>query len=557
MSDGAKSSLFHEPELGKFDKKRYLRDIFDFMNGSLRLFDSSSKAISFENELISLQPKLAHESLSEIFDHLSMSTICSDSSAPIDFKKLDFLIFANQSKPIGYLSIGLFDTTIKVIDLKIDAKLKVAQYIGDTFKVLLAWLFETTNLDSIDVNFNEMYRSMAAQVLSDSSMVMKDSSDVTPIQLRARPIPPKDVKIILTAGPAITSIERNFAANAAAFGWNAHHSDYLSEFENQFARYVGAEYAVATSSCTGALHLSLLALGIGPGDEVIVPSITWVATASAVKYVGAKPVFADVDLLSWTIELESIKKVTSKKTKAIIPVHLYGYAANMPAIVEFAAKKGLFVIEDAAPAIGTTIEGRAAGTFGQIGCFSFQGAKMLVTGEGGMVVTNSKLLHDKVRKLQDHGRVPGTFWIDQIGHKYKLSNVAASIGLAQLTSVERQIHKKRMNNLEYRNELSANSRIIFQEEIENSRSICWMTSIMIPGVNRTKLFEYLKSHGIDTRPTFPEISSYPIWDKENKDKFSNADQIAEFGINLPSGVNLTKDQIIFVSRTILKFMEIE
>ena len=441
--------------------------------------------------------------------------------------------------------------------MKIDAKLKVAQYIGDTFKVLLAWLFETTNLDSIDVNFNEMYRSMAAQVLSDSSMVMKDSSDATPIQLRARPIPPKDVKIILTAGPAITSIERNFAANAAAFGWNAHHSDYLSEFENQFARYVGAEYAVATSSCTGALHLSLLALGIGPGDEVIVPSITWVATASAVKYVGAKPVFADVDLLSWTIELESIKKVTSKKTKAIIPVHLYGYAANMPAIVEFAAKKGLFVIEDAAPAIGTTIEGRAAGTFGQIGCFSFQGAKMLVTGEGGMVVTNSKLLHDKVRKLQDHGRVPGTFWIDQIGHKYKLSNVAASIGLAQLTSVERQIHKKRMNNLEYRNELSANSRIIFQEEIENSRSICWMTSIMIPGVNRTKLFEYLKSHGIDTRPTFPEISSYPIWDKVNKDKFSNADQIAEFGINLPSGVNLTKDQIIFVSRTILKFMEME
>jgi perosamine synthetase len=172
-----------------------------------------------------------------------------------------------------------------------------------------------------------------------------------------------------------------------------------------------------------------------------------------------------------------------------------------------------------------------------------------------MVVTDSKLLYNRLRKLQEHGRVPGTFWIDEIGHKYKLSNLAASIGLAQLTSVERQIHKKRLNNLEYKRELSSNSRIIFQEEIPNSRSICWMTSIIIPKVNRTKLFSHLKLSGIDTRPTFPRISTYPIWGKEYKNAFSNAEQIAEFGINLPSGVNITKEQIVFISRTILEFLD--
>jgi perosamine synthetase len=555
MSDAIKQSLFHEPKLGKFDKQKYLSDIFDFMIGSVNLFDSSSKAISFEGELITLQPRLKNELVSEIFNNQVMSSICIEQNLDLMFKRLDFLIFANQSKPIGYLSLGLFDCRIKIVDFRIDTTLENIQNIGNTIKVLLAWLFETTNLDAIDLKFIGNYESIAVQLIQDLNIGTKNNDELNSNQIKTQPIRPKDVNLILTAGPAITSVERNFAANAAAFGWNAHHSDYLSEFEKHFARYVGAEYAVATSSCTGALHLSLLALGIGPGDEVVVPDITWVATASAVKYVGATPVFADVDLLSWTIDIESIKKVTTKKTKAIIPVHLYGYAANMPAIIEFASKKGLFVIEDAAPAIGTTIEGRAAGTFGQIGCFSFQGAKMLVTGEGGMVVTDSKLLYNRLRKLQDHGRVPGTFWIDEIGHKYKLSNLAASIGLAQLTSVERQIHKKRLNNLEYKRELSSNSRIIFQEEIQNSRSICWMTSIIIPKVNRTKLFEHLMLSGIDTRPTFPRISTYPIWGKGYKHAFSNADQIAEFGINLPSGVNITKEQIALISRTILEFLE--
>ena len=177
MSDSAKSSLFHEPELGKFDKQVYLSDVFEFMNGSLSLFDSSSKAISFQDELITLQPKLAHESLSEIFDHQLMSSICIDPSPQSIFKRLDFLIFANQSKPIGYLSIGLFETTIKIIDLKMNADLKVSQYSSDTFKVLLAWLFETTNLDSIDVKFEEKYGAMAAQMLPNSYLDTRNISD--------------------------------------------------------------------------------------------------------------------------------------------------------------------------------------------------------------------------------------------------------------------------------------------------------------------------------------------------------------------------------------------
>jgi perosamine synthetase len=171
-----------------------------------------------------------------------------------------------------------------------------------------------------------------------------------------------DDKSILTAGPSITFLEQAYVGDAVRSGWNSNHSEYISEFEKQFAEYVGANYALSTSSCTGALHLSLLALEVGPGDEVIVPDITWVATASAIMYVGATPVFADVNKSDWTINIESLKSLINSKTKAIIPVHLYGFAANMNEIIEIASKGEIFVIEDAAPAIGTELSSKRVGT---------------------------------------------------------------------------------------------------------------------------------------------------------------------------------------------------
>ena len=368
--------------------------------------------------------------------------------------------------------------------------------------------------------------------------------------LESRKIPDE----ILTAGPSISNLEIKYVHDAVSTGWNYHHSDYITRFENSFAEYVGAKYAMATSSCSGALHLALLALGIGPGDEVIVPDVTWVATASAVMYTGAKPVFADINASDWTINLDSIKSLINEKTKAIMPVHLYGYGAAMAQILEIARENNLHVVEDAAPAIGTEIDGKRAGTFGDFGCFSFQGAKLLVTGEGGMLVTDNEELFKRAKKDQDHGRKPGTFWIDELGHKYKMNNITAALGLAQIERVENQIFRKRRINRWYTDNLSDIGSISFQSESPGTHSICWMTSFTLNDdslISRDELISSLKKDGIDSRPVFPAISQYPIW-KYDANIQPNAKKIGATGINLPSGVLLSKLAIEKVSVSVRK-----
>lgn len=358
--------------------------------------------------------------------------------------------------------------------------------------------------------------------------------------------------LILTAGPSIGSLERSFGLEAVSSGWNSKHSDFLQSFEHSFAEYVGSKYAMATSSCTGALHLSLLALGIGPGDEVIVPEVTWVATASAVRYVGATPVFADIDPETWTITSETASKVLTPKTKAIMPVHLYGFGAQMTDIIDFAQSNNLFVIEDAAPAIGTLIDGRAAGTFGDLGCYSFQGAKMLVTGEGGMLVTDDETLFNKAKKIQDHGRKPGTFWIDELGYKYKMSNSTAAIGLAQLIRGENQIHRKQRIRNWYEEELNGLDTIEFQLEAPNTRSIHWMTSIKLLDsfpLERDELIQRLRIEGVDSRPVFPAISQYPFWPQQLEPKTTGL-MVGNSAINLPSGVLLSRDAVSHIGSVI-------
>jgi perosamine synthetase len=359
---------------------------------------------------------------------------------------------------------------------------------------------------------------------------------------------------ILTAGPSISTREVSYVANAVTSGWNSRHSDYITRFENSFAEYVGAKYAMATSSCTGALHLSLMALGIGPGDEVIVPDVTWVATASAVMYTGAKPVFADINTEDWTINLDSIRSLINSRTKAIMPVHLYGYGAAMNQIMQIAHEYNLYVVEDAAPAIGTEINGKRAGTFGDFGCFSFQGAKLLVTGEGGMLVTDNEELFKRAKKDQDHGRKPGTFWIDELGHKYKMNNITAALGLAQIERAENQIFRKRRINSWYTENLSDIDSISFQSETSGTSSICWMTSFTLNEgslISRDELINSLKQDGIDSRPVFPAISQYPIWQYEPEVQ-PNARKIGSTGINLPSGVMLSKSAIERVCASIRK-----
>ena len=357
---------------------------------------------------------------------------------------------------------------------------------------------------------------------------------------------------ILTAGPLIGVKEATYVLDATRRGWNHHHSDYLAKFESDFAAFVRTDFAMATSSCTGALHLALLALGVGQGDEVIVPETTWVATGAAVAYVGATPVFAEVEPMAWTISPEAIEKCITPRTKVIIPVHLYGYPADMISIKAIADRHGIKVVEDAAPAIGATVGGQPVGSFGDMAAFSFQGAKMLVTGEGGMLVTCDPDLRARAWKQQDHGRIPGTFWIDELGRKYKMSNVSAALGLAQLQSARTQIDKKRRINAWYREFLSDTPGIRFQVELPDTDSVCWMTSVTVDdeAFARDYVVQALAKDGIDTRPVFPPIGSYPIWGEMSTQAHPVAEWIGERGINLPSGVRLSRSSVMRVCETL-------
>lgn len=365
---------------------------------------------------------------------------------------------------------------------------------------------------------------------------------------------PGDGETILTAGPSISPREVAYATDAARHGWNRRWSGYITRFEREFAEYVGAEHAIATSSCTGALHLAMLAIGLGPGDEAIVPEQTWVATAKAVTYVGATPVFADVEPTSWCLDPASVEAAITERTKAIVPVHLYGHPADMDALRAVADRHGLPLIEDAAPAVGAELRGRRVGALGTAGAFSFQGAKLLVTGEGGMLVTNDADVYARAYKAWDLGveRSRG-FWIDAQGLKYKLPNVAAAVGLGQLERVDHLIEAKREIFRWYAEELDGVAGIALNHEAGWARSIYWMSSILVDpacGIDRDGMRAALAADGIDTRPTFPRISTYPIWAQRRSVPAPVAERIAARGINLPSGVRLRRDQVARVGESV-------
>ena len=363
-------------------------------------------------------------------------------------------------------------------------------------------------------------------------------------------------KMILTAGPSIGVREKIYSADATKNGWNNQWNKYLSQFEKEFAEYVGVNYAIATSSCTGAMHIALSALDIKKGDEVIVPDITWVSTANAVMLVGATPIFADVDIDTWTIDPKSVESLINEKTKAIMPVHLYGHPAKMDEIMALAKKYNLKIIEDAAPSIGAEFNGQKTGSFGDFSAFSFQGAKLLVTGEGGMLCTNDEDLYKRAYKIWDQGRVPGTFWIEELSSKYKMANIQAAIGLGQLQRNDLMVNKKRIINKWYYSRLKDVKGIRFFKESQFVKSICWMSCILLEeesNITRDVFCKKLKDLNVDTRPVFPTISQYPYWIKKQKEQ-PISKFISERAINLPSGVCLSKNEINYVCDQIIKIL---
>ena len=347
--------------------------------------------------------------------------------------------------------------------------------------------------------------------------------------------------------PSITELEVQYASDAAANGWADHCFDYLNRFEKEFAEWLGVKHTIATTGATGALHMGLVALGIVPGDEVILGDINWIASAAPIVYLGAKPVFVDVLEDTWCLDPEKVEAAITPKTKAIMAVHLYGSISDMDALMDIGRRYGLPVIEDACESMGSRWKnGQRTGTMGVYSAFSFHGSKTMTTGEGGMFATDDDRLAHTVKALNAHGRLPGQtkqFWADMIGYKYKMSNIQAALGCAQLSRVEELIARRREIMHAYKARLG-NLPLALNVEPEGTLNGYWMPTIVanrdVP-FNRAALLDDMRAHNIDARVFFWPLSMLPMFEDKPENEVSHS--LYKRAINLPSYHDIREDDI--------------
>jgi perosamine synthetase len=356
--------------------------------------------------------------------------------------------------------------------------------------------------------------------------------------------------VIPIAEPYLGEEELHNAVQAIKSGWISSQGKFILEFEEKFARYCGTKHGVATSNGTVALHLALMALGLGQGDEVLVPTLTFIATANTVTYCNAMPVLVDSNPDYWCIDPVALEERITKRTKAIIPVHLYGHPCDMDAVMDIAHRHHLYIVEDAAEAHGALCRGRKVGSFGHIGCFSFFGNKIISTGEGGMCLTDDDGLAARMRILRDHGMNPDRrYWYDVVGFNYRMTNLQAAVGTAQVDKLDMLIAKRRQLADWYTEafkDLAARRMITLPPETPWARNVYWMYSILLEdafGLNRDDLMKTLKEKGIETRPLFYPLHLMPPYRSHNDGRFPVAEEISRKGLNLPSGPNVTRSQV--------------
>lgn len=338
--------------------------------------------------------------------------------------------------------------------------------------------------------------------------------------------------------PSITEREVKYATDAAQNGWGERCYEYINRFEEAFKQHLGVNYAIATSSCTGALHMGMAALGIEPGDEVIMADTNWIASAAPVVHLGAKPVFVDILPDSWCLDPELVEAAITPRTKAILAVHLYGNLCDMDRLQTIGEKHGIPVIEDAAEAIGSIYHGKRAGSMGSFGCFSFHGSKTLTTGEGGMFVTNDADLYETVLTLSNHGRSrvqTKQFWPEMVGFKYKISNIQAALGCAQMERIDELISRKREILEFYKSRLDNLSGLKMNPEPDGVLNGAWMPTAVFgrdSGVTAEQIRMDFSKENIDARVFFHPLSSLSMFDDMGKNLV--ASDISGRAINLPS-----------------------
>lgn len=359
--------------------------------------------------------------------------------------------------------------------------------------------------------------------------------------------------IIPVYQPDLSGNEKKYVIECLDSSWISSKGVFIEQFERKFANFTGMNHAASVSNGTVALHLALLALDIGPGDEVIVPTFTYIASVNAINYVGATPVFVDAEPTSWQLNCDLVETLITKKTKAIMAVHIYGQPSNMIRLQNIARRNNIYLIEDCAEAFGSRIGGRHIGSFSDISTYSFFGNKTVTTGEGGMVTTNSIELDRKVRHLKGQGLMEGKeYWHDIVGYNYRMTNICAAIGLAQLEKATQFINRKRDIADFYRTHLQGLP-LEFQKEQPDSYHSWWMFSILTENrCQRDKLREHLKNVGVETRPLFPPIHLMPMYHQQNM-LFPVSEKISECGMNLPSWPGLTDEMLQFIVDEIFGF----
>jgi perosamine synthetase len=337
------------------------------------------------------------------------------------------------------------------------------------------------------------------------------------------------------ATPNFGGNELKYLTDAFLSTWISSTGPYIDKFEEKFSKYSDCKYGIAVSNGSVALHVALVALGVGKGDEVIVPDLTFAATINAVLHANATPVIVDIEEESWCIDPKEIQNAITSKTKAIIPVHLYGQVCDMDGIMDIAERYNLKVIEDCAEAHGAMFNGKKVGSFGDIGCFSFFGNKVITTGEGGMCTTNNEYLDTKIRVLRDHGMSRDKkYWHNVVGYNYRLTNLQAAIGLAQFERIS-EIHNNR-KEYEYVYKKNLNKlNLTFQKKIDKRKKITWLVSAMTDkNIDRDKFLEVLKGNGIDARPFFYPLSVMHIYSSYCKKNTPISNMVSKRGLNLPT-----------------------
>ncbi len=364
-------------------------------------------------------------------------------------------------------------------------------------------------------------------------------------------------EFIPVAEPLLAGNELKYVTDCIETGWVSSLGKYVKEFESQFAAYCGMEYGVATTNGTVAIHLLAATLGLGPGDEVIMPSLTYVATANGVQYTGATSVFVDSDYQTWNIDPNLVEAAITPQTKAIFPVHLYGHPADMDPLREIAQKHNLYLFEDAAEAHGATYKGQRVGGLSDAAIFSFYGNKIITSGEGGIIVTNNKEWADRAFFLENQGRYSSDpYWHPEVAYNYRMTNVQAAIGLAQFEQIENLLDVRRRNAIHYNERLAEIPGLCLPPQASWAENVYWMYSVLVTeeyGLTRDELRAKLRENGIDSRPFFYPVHTLPMYNTGQH--LPIADDLGQRGINLPSGATLTSDQVDIICDTIAKLRQ--